>query len=470
MRARRPAIAALMTFALVVASAGCTRSDGENETGGGGGDGPAATETSAGGDGGGGSGLDAGGFGDLENVCGEGESDAGQAADEPGLTADEIRLGTITDKGSTERPGLTQEMYDTAVAFAEWCNEHGGIQGREVVIDDLDAALFDYGQRVSEACEQDFALVGGGGVFDSQGIEERIACGLPNFPGYTVTPQGSVADLQVQAVPNPVYEFQGASYRWLRQAEPDAERFGMLWVNLDGPATVHDQVVETVESLGYEVVYDEQYRALGETGWRGFVQQMREADVEVFEIVGEPENLVSLQGAMQTEGWYPDYTLLQPNYIDQTYLEEGAATVSEATYARSPFPTFEMADEVPAMQDFLDLMEQYNPDGRVAFLGGQGLSALLLFATAANECGADLSRSCVLEQAAAIEDWTAGGLHSRQTPGNARATECSLMVQVTSDGFEVAEELAPPNEGIYDCDPDNVSQLTTDFGVPQPDA
>src|ERR687891_227375 len=56
---------------------------------------------------------------------------SGEAATttETGLTADEIRLGTITDKGSAERPGLTQEMYDAAVAFAAWCNEHGGIGG-----------------------------------------------------------------------------------------------------------------------------------------------------------------------------------------------------------------------------------------------------------------------------------------------------------------------------------------------------
>ena len=59
---------------------------------------------------------------------------------------------------------------------------------------------------------------------------------------------------------------------------------------------------------------------------------------------------------------------------------------------RSPFPTFEMADEVPAMADYLELMERYNPEGKTAMLGMQGLSAFLLFATAANACGAELSR------------------------------------------------------------------------------
>ena len=467
MRRRRRAIAALAVLALVAGA--CTRAEGETEVGAAATGGGEETPAGEGGDGGGdgGSRLDQGSFGDLETVCADGEPGA---VTETGLTADEIRLGTVTDRGSAERPGLTQEMYDSAVAFAAWCNEHGGIGGRQVVIDDLDAKLFEYGQRVGQACQQDFALVGGGAVFDAQDNGARVACGLPNLPGYAVTPQARVADLQVQAVPNPVYSFASAGYRWLKDEYPEADKLGILWVNLDGPATIHDQTVEMAETLGYEVVFDEQYRPLGETGWRGFVQKMRENGVTTFEMIGEPENMVSLQQAMQTEGWSPEVIHLQPNYYDAKYAEEGAGSVSEATYMRSAFPTFDMADDVPAMADYLELMERYNPEGKTAMLGMQSLSAFLLFATAANACGAELTRACLLEQAAAQDGWTAGGLHSPQTPGNLVATQCSLAIKVTSDGFVYDEELTQPNEGVYNCDPGNVVELTADYGVPKPSA
>jgi hypothetical protein len=470
---RRHLIAVLAVVAVLAAA--CTRAEGETEIGGAG---PApAAESPAGGEGSGGGGdggdggdaggsrLDQGGFGELEGVCQDGEPGT---TTETGLTAEEIRLGTITDKGSAERPGLTQEMYDAAVAFAAWCNEHGGIGGRQVVIDDLDAKLFEYGQRITEACEQDFALVGGGGVFDAQDNGARVACGLINIPGYGVTAQARVGDLQVQPVPNPVYSFAAHGYRWLTEAHPEVEKVGFLWVNLDGPATIHQQTVEMAEQMGLEVVFDEQYRPLGETGWRGFVQKMREAGVEAFEMIGEPENMVALQQAMQNEGWYPTFTVLQPNYFDAKYAEEGAGSVSDATYMRSPFPTFDMADQVPAMADFLELMERYNPEGKTAMLGMQAMSAFLLFATAAGECGPDLTRQCVLDEASTHDGWTAGGLHSPQTPGNVVATECSLAIRVTSDGFEYDEELTAPNEGIYNCDPANVVELQADYGVPKP--
>jgi ABC-type branched-subunit amino acid transport system substrate-binding protein len=467
---RRHAVAVLAMLAL--AAGACTRAEGETEVGAtvesdtgqgaGGADGGEAAGDEASG-----SRVDQGGFGELESVCSEGEPGT---TSEVGLTADEIRLGTVTDKGSAERPGLTQEMYDAAVAFAAWCNEHGGIGGRTVVVDDLDAKLFEYGQRVGEACQQDFALVGGGAVFDAQDNGARVACGLINLPGYAVTPQARVADLQVQPIPNPVYSFASAGYRWLQSAHPDADKLGILWVNLDGPATIHQQVVEMAEAMGFEVVFDEQYKPIGETGWRSFVQRMRDAGVTAFEIVGEPENMVALQQAMQTEGWYPTFTHLQPNFFDERFVAEGGASVSEATYMRSPFPTFDMADDVPAMADYLELMDRYNPEGRVAMLGMQSLSAYLLFAVAANECGAELTRDCVLEQATAQEAWTAGGLHSPQTPGNTVATECSLAIQVTPDGFRYDEELTEPNEGVYNCDPGNVIELRDDYGVARPEA
>src|SRR3546814_14080980 len=94
-------------------------------------------------------------------------------------------------------------MYDTAVAFTKWCNEHGGILGRELVLSDVDVKLFDYEPVVSPACDRDFTLVGGGAVFDDDPNGVRMGCGLPNTAGYVLSAPARVDALQVQPVPTP---------------------------------------------------------------------------------------------------------------------------------------------------------------------------------------------------------------------------------------------------------------------------
>lgn len=460
---RRTVLAAVAV--LVLAASACSRSDDESETGGGSDGGSDTTEAATGGEGGG-SRLANGEFGDLGTVCQDGD---GGSATETGMTESEIHVGVLTDKGAEVRAGLNKEMYDTAVAFADWCNENGGINGRQIVVDDLDAKLTEYGQRISEACQEDFFLVGGGAVFDNQDNGARVECGLPNIAGYVVNPEARVAELQAQPLPNPVYSYSAQNYRTVRERFPDATRFGVLWVNIAGVSTVHEQITEAVTAEGFEVVYDQEYAAIGETGWRTFVQNMRDDDVQVVELIGEPENQAALINAMATEGWYPEVVTMQPNMIDTKFVEEAGANAPENAFARSAFPTFDMGDEVPAMADYLELMETYNPEGKFpAQLGTQALSGWLLFATSAVECGADISRQCVLDNAMNATGWTAGGLHSPSDPQGTEVATCGIVVRFSSDGWVYDEEATEPTEGIYNCSEDNALELQGDYGVPRP--
>ena len=108
-------------------------------------------------------------------------------------------------------------------------------------------------------------------------------------------------------------------------------------------------------------------------------------------------------------------------------------------------------------------MAQYKPDGKIAYLGVQGLSAWLLFAKAAGECGADLTRDCVWEKTRAITDWTGGGLQATHDLQTAKASDCTAILEIKDQRFQLADGYAP-NDGIYNCDPKNVITLTGDYG------
>ncbi len=449
----------LLALLLIVAAA-CSRDDSTTEVGG---DETTSTTDGRGGDP---TALSAGGFGDLEAVCGDGDASGATA---PGVTDTEIRVGTITDKGGVV-PGLNEEMYDTAVAFVDWCNDRGGILGRELVLSDVDVKLFEYEPVVTQACGRDFALVGGGAVFDEDPNDVRVGCNLPNIAGYVVSARGRVADLQVQPLPNPIYEINMGRYNAVLEQYPDGiDRYAVLASALPSVALVRDQSIEVAESLGFEVVYQIDYQTQGETGWGNFVREMQQADVKVLEFIGQPQNLVQLSQEMATAGWYPDVILLSGNFYDALYQEAGMDTAGNL-FIQSQFHPLEQADANKATQDYLDLMAEHNPSGKVALLGMQGMSSWLLFAQAATACGSDLTPECLLAEAGDVEGWTAGGLHAPQTPGNATPSRCIVLLDLGESGFVVNEQATRPTEGIYNCDAENVFEMTGDYGVARPEA
>lgn len=414
------------------------------------------TTTTAAANGGGATSIDKGGFGELEAVCQPGDASGSTAT---GVTDTEIRVGTVTDKGFTGAPGLNKEMYDSAAAFTAWCNDHGGILGRKLVLDDLDAALTDYEARMTEACTKVFALVGGGAVFDEDPNGVRVKCGMANIAGYVVSAAARNAELQVQPLPNPLQKINIGRYVAAARDFPEGiKRYGIMASNIPSVSLVRDQLIETATSLGYEVVYRLDYAPQGESGWANFVADMQSKDVKVLEFVGQPANLTALNRAMETARWHPDVVLLSANFYDSNYAAE-AGGVAGRVSIQSQLQPFELAKDNKATQDYLDIMKEYNPRGKIALLGAQGFSSWLLFAQAATKCGSALTPACLLENATAATAWTGGGLHAPQTPGNTEPSDCWLSLSLDANGFAVDQTTTKPNEGIYHCDPRNVITL-----------
>ena len=128
-------------------------------------------------------------------------------------------------------------------------------------------------------------------------------------------------------------------------------------------------------------------------------------------------------------------------------LEQGHRT------ARQPqrgliFPMIENADKVPAVKKYLDLVSEEG--GKIALLGMQSASSFLLWATAADKCGSDLTRQCMVNELSSIHDWTGGGLHAATDPGKNMPASCGLMVAI--DWREVSQ-VFPATAAEFKCDP-----------------
>ena len=422
--------------------------------------GAGATTTSAPGQGG------AGAFGDLEAVCGPASAGATLEATDVGVTADSIQIGTVSDPGYSGRPGLNQELFDSAEAFTKWCNAAGGISGRKIDLVERDAKLTEHQARMIDACEEgDFMLLGGGGVFDDQGQKERLGCGLPQIPGYVVTVAAIESDLTVQPVPNPVYSLSIGDLKWLGEKYPEAtKKVGLMVLGVPSTIAVADRTQEALRSLGWEVVYNEQYNAAGEISWRGYAEGLKSSGAKAVIWLGEPVNLAAVRKAMDEIEYHPDFVRTDANHYDDLLLSEGGAAVDN-TYIRGslyPFLDPSLSNQNPATQQYLDIMDEFDPGGKIAYLGVQGFSGWLLFAKAASECGAELTRDCVFEHAGAVTDWSGGGLHAPQDLTSDNASACFLVIEASGGEFVLPDIGA--SDGIYRCDPEGVITLTGDYG------
>ncbi len=458
MKARR-VLALGMTLTLVVAA--CGRDEEEpiasNPTGGSGSSTPDTTPD----------GLEAGAFGDLGVVCGPAADGAELTATDTGVTADSIQISTVSDPKFAGRPGLNQELFDTAEAFSAWCNEKGGINGRQIDLKERDAELTQFQREVIAACsEGDFMMVGGGAVFDDVGQVERLDCELPTVAGYVVTAVAAEADLTYQPVPNPAGFLPVGDLTYLAEQFPETTKnVGVLTGDIATTVVVGERYKEGIAQpqLGWDVVYDATYPAGGVDNWRPYIEEMQSKGVQGLIWVGEPVNLGKMLA--EAEGLEFDLTWIRTdaNHYDPKLTAEAGAA-ADGVYVRSVFAPFLDGAVEPdsASQQYIDLIDQYDEGGIKAYLGVQGLSGWLLFATAARDCGAELTRDCVFEKIGAYTEWSGGGLHAPIDLTTGRGGDCYNLYVVEGGEFTLADIGA--NNGIYNCDAANITELTGDYG------
>jgi hypothetical protein len=345
-------------------------------------------------------------------------------------------------------------MFDSAVAFVDWCNGLGGINGRQIDLKIRDAKILEYKERVLEACEDSFALVGGLGIFDDLGAQDQVDCEMPNVPGAAVSAAQAMADLTWQPMPNPQTSFPTGSGRWIAEQYPDAvQRAGSIRTQIPTTEQQATRQVEAYDTIGYVFVYEEGSN-INESNWDPYVLAMRNADVGYYTLVSTYEELLLQFGGFQRQNWWPEVIELETNFYNAGFPAEIAAQgfEPEDTFVRLTTWPFEEAGERPAMARYLELLEASSSeyDTEPEQLGVQTWSAFLLWATAVDALGADVTREALAEELETITSWDGGGLHGEANPAEGVPTTCFVVVQVSSEGFERRYPLAEDDADVFE--------------------
>ncbi|MDT5283882.1 MAG: hypothetical protein QOJ20_5077, partial [Mycobacterium sp.] len=385
-------------------------------------------------------------FGDLDSPCGKGTA---KGATDQGVTDTAITVEYGDDAGFTASPGLNKEMGDAMKGMLKWCNDQGGILGRQVTGVYGDAAITAVNTKMQEACKTAFMLVGTGWALDGASEATRLQCGLPAVPGFAVSPEYANGPMMYQAVPNPADQTPASNVYEAAQLWPDKIKKADI---------VHSTLVSATETSSAKVRQAGDQAGFhwldcgvtlnynGEADYKPFAQKFQSCGAEILFLNLSPGPVVyGLIQAMDQLNYHP-IILGEANLYSPQMSKWNTAGLADNLYVREAFQPLENADLIPAVKTYLDAVKATGGDA--SQLGEQTASSFLLWATVAKGCGSTLTRQCMINGLAKVHKWTGGGLHSPADPGANTPPTCGLLIKLTKTTYA---QSFPTKRGTLDC-------------------
>ena len=442
---RRVPLILLCLVALVVASCGSRTDTSADDSG----LDASTTEGGSGGSDGAALGPDSAELGTIANPCSSEPGDGTAAADVPGVTDDSIRIGVISDRENPAVPLPTVGIEESMKAFVELCNDAGGIHGRQLDLQTYDSEISRTEEVTNAACRDDlFALVGTGSVQDQQGITTREGCGLPEVAAYSATSARAESADWFTPVPGlSSTQYNVGPCQHIAEQFPDAvKKAAMVYTDIPAASTRGRQIVDAcTKEAGFDYVVEEA-QAFGDNDFQALVSDMKSKGVKYFTMVSSSAETLALLDEIQTQGVDLDVIDLGQQYYDPAIAADASADGALVLTNTVPFSE---ADQTPILSLYLDYMDRVGAEDKATSLGVQAFSAGLLFATAAEALGSDLTQDGLVTELRGITEWDGGGLHMVTDPGENVPQDCVLYLEVT--GGEFARDF--PDEG-FECNPD----------------
>ena len=393
-------------------------------------------------------------FGDLQSPCGKGDA---KGATDQGVTDTAITIAFGDDRGFQGSPGLNHEIGDAVKAMIKWCNDQGGINGRQVDGRFFDAKITDVNTAMQNACQQAFMLVGEGWALDSGQEEARVGCKLPAVPTYSVSPEFAHGPLMFQPVPNPVDFTPVEIASYLAKTFPDKiKKTAVMFANYAATIDTKDKALASYPPFGFQFLNcPQQYNILGESDWKPFAQKLKDCGAQIVYFTGSPvphfENFLDAAAQLNYKPLY----VTDANFYDLGFASWNKNGNGDNVYVREAYVPLDEANINKAVKDYLDIVKGQGYD--VNQLGEQAASAFLLWATEAKACGSTLTRACMLQHLAQVTKWTGGGMHAETNPAKNLPPDCGLVLKLQGTAFV---RTFPTQPGTYDCSPDYVKLVT----------
>lgn len=397
----------------------------------------------------------------VGKIC---EKGPGGASSVRGVSTNTIHIAVPNDASNTVVPGLEKEFVQFANAFADWCNASGGINGRHIVIDNRDAALFNAAQVTNESCQSDFMMVGGGMALDQPSVPVREGCGLGQISGYTVSDAAAAASLQVNPSGLNNKSVTAGWFAALTKKYPQAVKNAAMGAENTASILEPERKYEyAAQSMGWNVK-NFQIAPVSETVWAPYVQQWATAGYQAI-WPSDSGNMAPWFQSMSTDNYNPAFVILGVQFYEKSTIQAMSGLHLPPIYVETGWWPLEMASQNPSTEQLLQVMHKYAKGDTVDFDDEEAAEAWLLWAKSASACGANLTQSCVLNNAASEKNWSAGGIQapvaklalSNQNP---QPSPCFALLQAKPSGFVYDKAITHPTQSIWNCNPKNIYTFT----------
>jgi ABC-type branched-subunit amino acid transport system substrate-binding protein len=397
----------------------------------------------------------------LGKIC---EPGPGGASIERGVSNKTIHIAAFNDASNTVDPGLDKEFIQQANAFAGWCNASGGINGRQIVVDNRDGALFNAAQVTSQACQSDFMAVGGGLVLDQSAVPIREQCGLGQITGFTVSDTADTATNQVNPNNISLNHIPAGWFLALAKKYPQAVKKAAMGAQ-NNPSILEPEHkwADAAHALGWNVG-EFQEPPLTVSDWTPYVQQLQTQGAQAV-WPADSSTIAPYFQAMSTLGYHPAFVALSSQDYNSNTISALRGLHTPPVYVETSWWPLELASQNPSTEQLIQVMHRYAKGDTINFTDEEGAESWLLWAKEASACGANLTSSCVLSGAAAQKNWSAGGLQApvpqlAASDKNPMPSPCFALLDATPSKFVYDKAVTGPTQSIWNCNPKNIVTLT----------
>jgi hypothetical protein len=169
---------------------------------------------------------------------------------------------------------------------------------------------------------------------------------------------------------------------------------------------------------------------------------------------------------MATASYHPAFIALGTQFANSMTQQAVAKNPGlPPVYVATSWWPLSLAAQNPSTEQLVKTMHTYAKGDSVDFNDEEGAEAWLLWAKAASACGTSLTVTCVLNHAAAVTNWDAGGIeapiaHLTLSNKNPQPSPCFTLMKVSAKGILYDKAITRPTQSIWNCNPKNVVHLT----------